>query len=238
MTSLVSAILSAALAFAPRVEEPQLPRDMQDADARAHYTSGETAWRAKDYAKAQRELEAAYAIEPLPVLLYALGQLARLQGDCERARDRLSAYLDSEPPAKAAEDARVNIERCAVAPEPAPVPPPKPAPVVDAAPIDTATPAPTRVDGLGLGLAIGGAAVAGVGLGLFGGAFAELHRAESRSDVGDFGRGVRRSHIEYWTGVALMSAGAVALVAGVVRLALVRRARLRQPSTKSTSKKR
>ena len=79
---LVSILLAVALAYGPSPTKPANPLHIEDEVALGHFTAGMDAWLAEDYATAQDELEAAYAIEPVPELLYSLGQLARLQGDC------------------------------------------------------------------------------------------------------------------------------------------------------------
>jgi len=224
---LVSLLLSLALAAPPSADAPEIPAEITDADAREHFSAGMTAWLAEDHATAQRELEAAYASQPVPLLLYSLGQLARLQGDCERAREHFLAYLATDPPPRAAEDTRVNLERCKTAEvEPAVVEPPPPKPVAVDDPPVVAEPRRARPDALGLGLTIGGAVLAVTGAALLGTAFARQRSAEDESGVDAFERGVRGANAQYWSGVALMSAGGAILIGGVVRLAITsRRAR-------------
>lgn len=223
-----------SLAFAPasmgarlvELEEPapaEVPPELTDAEARAHFSLGMKAWLADDHATAQRELEAAYAIQPAAVLLYALGQLERLQGRCDRARERFTAFLATDPPAAAAEDARANLERCGGAlPEPEP-----PAPAIDPVPPEPAPlpqPAPPRrVDRLGIALAVVGSTLAATGLGLFGGAFVEQRRAGDANDVAAFDRGLQRARIEHATGLALTGVGTALLIGSIVRLTLARR---------------
>lgn len=218
--SSIALVLALVLAGAPvaaaEPASPEVPAEIDDPIAREHFTIGMQAWLADDYATAQRELEAAYAIDAEPVLLYALGQLERLQGRCDRARERFAAFLASDPPAAAAEDARVNLERCrTVEPEPPPprVEPPPPAP----------PPARPRPDPLGIALTSVGSVVVLAGLGLFGGSFVEQRRAADASDVGGFDRALRRARIEHATGLALAGVGAAVLVGGIIRIALARR---------------
>jgi len=223
MTRLLCVILSVALT-APPVAAPEIPAEITDTAAREHFSAGMTAWLAEDYPTAQRELEAAYAIQPVPLLLYSLGQLSRLQGDCEHARERFLAYLETDPPPRAAEDTRVNLERCqSSAPAPAPVVSP-PAVVADEPePVVAPAPVSRRPDPLGLGLTVGGTVLALTGAVLFGSAFARQDRAERESDVDAFERGVRGATAQYWSGVALLGAGGAVLVGGIVRLAIERR---------------
>ena len=223
---IASIILALMLAIGPAREHPA---GLQNADARARYDTGMKAAAAKDYAKAERELEAAYAIEPSPALLYALGQLARLGGDCTKAVQRFEAYLETKPPAPAVEDTQQLIDRCkplvdAPPPEPTPssVPPPEPTPERVEPPPPSLPPGP---DVLGITLTTVGATLAVVGFGVFGGAFAQQARAENEPDVAAFEEGVRRARGMYWTGVGLASVGAAIAIGGVVRLLVVRHRR-------------
>jgi hypothetical protein len=222
MVRLVSLILSLALAAPPAGDAPEIPAEITDASARSHFSAGMTAWLAEDYATAQRELEAAYASQSVPLLLYSLGQLARLQGDCERAREHFLAYLATNPPPRAAEDTRANLARCDTGPV-ATVEPPPPEPVTVDDPPTAVEPPRARVDGLGLGLTIGGAVLAATGAALLGTAFARQRSAEDQASVDDFERGVRGAKAQYWSGVALMSVGGAILIGGVVRLAIAGR---------------
>ncbi len=227
MTRLLAVILSAAIGSPAPAAKP-LPIQLDDERARAHFSTGMDAWGEKDLATATRELEAAYAIEPEPQLLYALGQLARLRGDCVRARERFTAYLETNPSEKSAKETRVNMERCTPAEPEVTAPPPEPKPPVDTTPPIADAPPPTekpRPDALGIGLTVAGSTLAVIGAGLFGGSFVERRRAEDEGMVDDFERRVNRSKAEYWSGVALMSVGGALLVGGIVRLVLVRKRR-------------
>lgn len=204
---------------------PEVPPEITDAEARAHFSAGMKAWLADDLATAQRELEAAYAIDDAPVLLYAIGQLERLQGRCDRAREHFVAFLATDPPQAAAEDARANLERCGGAPTPEPPPPELvPAPIPDEpGPLPPPAPAPHRVDRVGLALTLVGSVVAAGGLGVFGASFAEQRRAGDAASIDGFDRHWQRARIEHATGLALAGVGAAVLVGGIIRLALVRR---------------
>ncbi len=222
-------LVSLALASSSAPAAPDNPLQIQDEKALAHFTAGMDAWLAKDYATAQRQLEAAYEIEPLPSLLYSLGQLARVQGDCDLAHARFAAFLKTGPTARATEDTGVNLERC----EPREPRPQTPAPSLDPTlEPGTSSPAmvadgPSRrsVDHLGLSLTIVGGALTVAGAGVFGAAFAEQARAGDETSVSGFERRLGVARAEYWSGVAIGTVGVGLLVGGIVRLVQVRRKR-------------
>lgn len=226
--TLVSLAWAAALWLAPAAAGPDNPLGFESAEAHAQFDAAMEAWQADDLAVAQRLLESAYALEPKPALLYSLGQIARLRGDCEEARRRLQAFLDTGPSPKAAAEARVNLERCAddptvALPAPAVEPEPEPTP---APPSDPPPPAPPRgPDALGITLTTVGSVAAAVGVGLLGTAFMVQQRAEQAHGVDRFERGIDQARAQYWTGVGLMAAGSAVLVGGVVRLVLVKQRR-------------
>jgi tetratricopeptide (TPR) repeat protein len=221
---LAAAVLALALA-APKDANPM---GFDNREALAHFRKGEKAWLAEDYATAKAELEAAHDLEPLPVLLYSLGQLERLLENCEAAVQRFEAYLATDPPEKAAEDTRMNIARCEpfIASEDEPPPPDvlEPSPPVDDEPRQP-PPQKRTVDPLGITLTTVGGAVIGIGFGVFGGSFVEQREAEREYGAMDFEQRVGRARTMYWAGVGLVAVGAAVAITGVVRLALVRKRR-------------
>lgn len=223
-------VFALLLVSAPTADAPQVPAEITDPSAREHFAAGMQAWLAEDYAKAQREMEAAHALDPAPVLLYSLGQLSRLQGDCVKARERFLAFLATDPPEKAATDTRVNLERCKID-EPEPVPPP----VDEPEPIVPPPVAPKKTDALGVALVVSGGVIATAGLGLFGGAFGVRGRANDETDFTAFRKGARRADAMYWSGVALTTVGTALLVGGIVRLVLEKR-RVRRSTTARRSR--
>jgi hypothetical protein len=214
LTHLVFALLS----WSAPADVPQVPAEITDLSAREHFAVGMQAWLEEDYARAQRELEAAHALDPAPVLLYSLGQLSRLQGDCVRARERFLAFLATDPPEQEATQTRVNLERCKVA-----EPEAEPEPLDEPEPIALPPEAPRKIDALGVALTVSGGVIATAGLGIFGGAFAVRGRANDETDFAAFRTSSRRADAMYWTGVALTTVGAAVLVGGIVRLVLQRR---------------
>lgn len=121
------------------------PDDQARAEARAHYRAGEVFHKAGRYDQAVAEYEAAYALAPLPILLYNIGQANRLRGEKEKAVEAYRRYLAADPDGKTAPDARRFMkaleEEIASAPRPAPPPAPPPPPPE---PVPRPEPGPSR----------------------------------------------------------------------------------------------
>jgi len=199
-------------------------------------------FEAKDYPKALVEFRAAYTIDPQPSLLYAIAQAERMNGDCQRAIRYYEAYLRAGPNELQARLARENIERCTAelrrsppASQPtsapldlAPPPPRKTLPVVD-----EPTRMPWRSNWLGHGLTIGGLAAVAAGVALWSVEHAAITSANGAADYGTF---AARAHAAAQAeklqavGVALASAGAALVVAGILTYALRGRRRAERPT--------
>ncbi len=230
---LLTLMLAAELMLAPAKAVPgsEHPAGLETLEAQQHFTTGMDAWLAEDYEQASRQFAAAYALEPAPLLLYSLGQLARLQGDCESAVGYFERFLETDPAPQAAEDTRVNLERCESELPPEPPPPEPPPPVIR--PPEPSEPAPVPEepkgpDALGISLTIGGAVITGVGMGVFGASFLRQRSAEQANTVSDFDTGIARAQSMHTAGLAVAAVGAAVLIGGVVRLVLVRQRRAAQ----------
>jgi tetratricopeptide (TPR) repeat protein len=143
-----------------------------------------------DYPRALEEAEQAYRLDPLPQILFNIGQCHRALKHWERASYFYRRYLAKVPDApnrRAVEDRLVEVEyrlkteQLPAPPQPAPQPPPKAAPTLDAppaapqptlpaAPPPAVTAAPESPKShshlLGIGLVVGGVvagAIAGYG---------------------------------------------------------------------------
>jgi tetratricopeptide (TPR) repeat protein len=103
-------------------------------DAQGHIAKATEAHTAGNFSVSLTELEAAYALDPQPDLLYALGQVQVKLNNCPVAITYYEKFLATQPgpePANAANEAVSNCNAiiAAAAPaEPAPAPPPPPAP--------------------------------------------------------------------------------------------------------------
>ncbi|MBK9032577.1 MAG: hypothetical protein IPL61_14905 [Myxococcales bacterium] len=81
------------------------------------------------------EFDLAYKATKAPQLLFAMGRIHTLRGDCVRANDLFERFLATQPGPKAIEAATAEIGRCEPAPiQIAPEPPPTPAPPRPVAP--------------------------------------------------------------------------------------------------------
>lgn len=190
--------------------------------ADAHIATATALHAEARYAEALRELEAAYALDPQPRLLYAQGQLHGLLGECTRATAFYERFLATEPSATAARLAREAIAACrpAVPPPsvaaamviipPSPPPPPRPPSV----------PPTTRRDRLGIALVAGGGVLGLVGvLGYVSarGLRTEAAMAPTYADHLDL---VERAEQRRTISTVIGIAGGLVLASGVTRLVL------------------
>lgn len=215
MTSLLCTALSAALALAG----PAGSRDggsAADAVARA-----EAAYLAQDWTAASKAFAEAYEIEPNPVYLYARAQAERLAGQCPVALQLYDSFLETDPPAEAAQEARINRARCEAAVE-TPPPPQAPGPDPDASDGTKNDGArPWYRDPAGGALVGVGAVTTAIGGGLLGIALANDGEATAAETEDGFIAAKDDAKARYSAGVALTSIGAALLVAGAIRWIVV-----------------
>lgn len=96
------------------------------AEARVHVARATELHNASKFREALDELKTAYALDPAPPLLYAMGQLHVSLGECEQAIAFYERFLAMKPSARGAALAHEAIKTCKMNP-----PPP-----IDAAPAD------------------------------------------------------------------------------------------------------
>lgn len=137
-------------------------------EAKVHIQKATALHGEAKFAEALEELSRAYALDPRPELLYAMGQVHVQLGDCTHAVTFYERYLATKPSASAAAATREAIDSCAAAAPPAPPPapepaaPPPPAPIVAPPPAPVASPWYTDVIGdalVGAGLISGALSV-------------------------------------------------------------------------------
>jgi tetratricopeptide (TPR) repeat protein len=106
-----SLVLSVLAVTAPRAWAQAAPEGMRR-EAVPLFDSAVRHFKDGDHARAIREFEAAYAIDPHPALVYALGQVHRVRGDCKTAIRYFREFLVRSPNERQAEAARRNLDRC------------------------------------------------------------------------------------------------------------------------------
>jgi tetratricopeptide (TPR) repeat protein len=117
----------------------------QGLDARALSNRAVDYFRRGQYEQALADFEASYALNPIPEMLFNIGQTYRLRGDCSRALQSYRRYLEISPTGRLRDKAAARIaelQNCG-APDPpsespAPghevtVPTPPPSPTLDGA---------------------------------------------------------------------------------------------------------
>lgn len=93
------------------------------AAAKAHMDKAALASKEGRFADAIKELEAAYASDPKPMLLLALGHAHVKNGDCKQAIVRYEQYLATNPNQDLADSATAAIDSCKATLAPPPPPP-------------------------------------------------------------------------------------------------------------------
>ena len=210
------------------------------ADFEAHVVNATLAYKDGRFDEALVDLEAAYALDPQPDLLYAIGQVHAKLGNCE---DATASFRRFEA-AKRSRRTTGIVEQAIAACKPGPRPP---EPSISAH--DTATPlvaepsqlvaalaplpqAPALVvtrpqprspwyeDKLGDALVLGGLAAAAVGLIEYRSAVSDLDAAEQATTLARYRALVDDAHDERTTSLVLVGAGGALVGAGIVRYAL------------------
>jgi tetratricopeptide (TPR) repeat protein len=189
--------------------------------ARSYLDSGLRLYNEGRYEAAIGELRLGYALEPLPEILYTLGQSSRKLGRCEEAIGYYRQYLRSADAASAGA-ARFQIERCEQQLREAQA---KAAARPAAVPVATTTTPPPRrpfyKDAAGMTLAGVGVAAALAGGGLL--VDATLTMQHSRGTLQQFDDALPGAQTLRTTGIILAAGGGALLVAGIIRLSLVAR---------------
>jgi tetratricopeptide (TPR) repeat protein len=81
-------------------------------EAKAHLARAGEAHKAGRYDEARKELEIAYTLDPQPALLYAIGQVHVMQGQCPQAITFYERFIASNPAPEQAAKASEAIETC------------------------------------------------------------------------------------------------------------------------------
>ncbi len=194
-----------------------------------HVERAEHAYTQGHYAEAADAFADAFAEDPRPRYLYAQAQAERLADNCKGAVELYEAFLEISDDADAIAAAKTNRDRCE---EEMTTPrPPPPPPVIVAPPADPQPPADAHEprqprwyqDRLGAALVGSGGGLVAAGAVLSTLASGRSDRARQASDEGAFESQLSSAKRLNATGIALIGVGASAVVAGVIRWALVSR---------------
>jgi tetratricopeptide (TPR) repeat protein len=223
---LIATVSLPSFAQAQRAPQPEGAEPVAERRPGNQLELGLRYYDTQQYEEAAEAFRQAYMANPKPEILYALAQAYRMSGRCDRAQEAYQSFLRTNPEAKKAEAAKVNMERC----EPKPAAPPAPAPAPKAPPTPSPKPArdtpaahdtdsfsPWYTDTLGDVLTVGG--LAGLGAaGVF--HLIENQRESDMESAATYGE-YESSHADANRArkVVLISgtAGGVLLVAGIVR---------------------
>lgn len=189
----------------------------QKDEAQKHIQKATEAHQAGKYDVALTELQAAYALDPQPDLLYAIGQVDVKLGKCDDAIASYEKFLATNPPAEPSAAAKEAIETCKAQtpppppPEPTPTPPPQPPPPPPAKPEGKAFYTDvigTTLVGVGVASAVGGVVFYSM-------AVSKLDDADAATTYSEHQKLVDDAHTKRNIGAVLGGVGAVALGVGI-----------------------
>jgi hypothetical protein len=216
--------------------------------AKAHIAKAMKAHAKNNFTVALGELQAAYALDAQPDLLYAIGQVYVKLDRCGEAITTYQAYLATKPAPQAAADTEQAIATCkakldtpppaaVVAPEPPPpepTPPPPPPPPrraevrqspprrpVSRPAVVIAQPArsPWYKDTIGDALVITGAASTVIGAFMYAGARSDLDDAEATKNISAYRDLVDDAKSKHRYSVVFLAGGGVFIALGIARYA-------------------
>jgi tetratricopeptide (TPR) repeat protein len=199
------------------------------AEAKQHIDRASELHKQAKYAESLDELKTAYALDPQPHLLYAMGQLLVGLGRCEEAITYYQRFVDSKPAADLAQIATEAIEVCKTNPPPAvldkpaapvepppPTPPPSPPPVPVKAPPPQPETAPWYTDYFGDGLVVAGLAGGAVGIVLYTGALSDRDAADKATSYAAYQKLDDSAHSERTEALVVGAVGAALVVGGII----------------------
>ena len=196
---------------------------LADDKAQVHIQKAMEAHKAGNFEEARTHLEAAYAFDPKPELLFALGQVNVKLDRCKDAIDYYERFLATNPSAQASSDTRQAIETCR-AKLAASSPPPPPPPILSTEGTVSSSSGGTRSpwyeDKIGDVLVLSGIAVGAAGLVFYLGARSDLDEAETAPDLRTYEDRVDSAHTKRTFSVVLVASGAVLVGAGIARFML------------------
>lgn len=193
--------------------------------AQVHIQKAMEAHKAGNFEEARAQLEAAYAFDPKPELLFALGQVNVKLDRCKDAIDYYERFLATNPSAQATSDTKQAIATCqtklaAAAPPPAPVPGPVASDSPYLPPSAENKRSPWYEDKIGDVLVVSGIAAGAAGLAFYLSARSDLDEAESAVDLKTYEDRVDSAHAKRTFSVVLVGSGAILIGAGIARYVL------------------
>jgi len=212
-----------------------LPARALTDDAKPHIARAKALHAEGKPAAALLELKTAYALDPQPALLYAMGQIHVQLGECATAITYYQRFVDTRPAAGRADLARQAIEACRTNPPPPAEPPPIEEPPAPAAPppppIVRVAPDPVRRtvtrpwyrDRLGLALTGGGVVTGVAAILVWTSARSDRNAADGAATYDEFDSLVDRAHTKQTTALVLGATGVALVGAGAVHLYLHRK---------------
>jgi tetratricopeptide (TPR) repeat protein len=197
-------------------------------DARAHIAKATRAHKEAHYEESRVELEAAFALDPKPDLLYAIAQVEAKLGRCDEATEHYRRFAATQSDPRVARVVEQAITACVPAvpagasSEPAAAPP---STASERATVAAAPAQPERWyrDAVGGALVGGGAVAALLAIVEYRSALSDLDAAGDRATTTSLPRYHERvdsAHGKRTTALVLAGAGAALISAGVVRYVL------------------
>jgi tetratricopeptide (TPR) repeat protein len=187
-------------------------------EAQAHIAKATEAHQASKFDVALAELEAAFALDPQPDLLYAIGQVHVKLNNCPVAISYYERFLETKPGPEPTAAANEAIKTCRTQLEAQPAPVVEPAPVTAVEPTPVApTPAPAeprRFDAIGTTLVGLGVVSTIVGVVMYSGAISSLDDAEMASSYQEHEKLVDDAHGQRTLAVIFTAAGVAAIGVG------------------------
>lgn len=201
------------------------------AAAEAAYAEASQHFEASAYLEAAEALERAYALDPQPDYLYQRGQALRMAGNCPAAVavfEDVRADVDSDEARSEIDRWIEHCEKVLAAASPAAeieaLPPGPPLPTAAQGDVPPPTPriVPRRDLAAGLTLGAGAAAVV-VGAALLGSSASLAGRRPGDEAEPEFDRRVEQVRRREIAGAVVLSVGAVAVTAAVIRYGILHR---------------
>ena len=195
-------------------------------DARAHIAKATELHKQNKFADALAELTTAYALDPQPQLLFAMGQLHVALGQCDQAIPFYERFLASHPDENAASATREAIDTCKKNPPPGPTAepehiaptPPQPQPQ----PIATHEERPWYGDGIADGLVVGGVVSGVVGIVMYGNATTARDDADHAATYDGYAKLIDTAKTDRTYAIVFGVAGAALIAGGATHFFLTR----------------